>query len=267
MNVLIVEDEAVAARQLKAMLGRAGEDITVLAVLDSIEAAVAYLRQSPRPDLILLDIELSDGQSFEIFSQVDVTSPVIFTTAYDEYARRAFEVNSVDYLLKPIDEAALHKALDKFRQLRQTYGGGILPSGAGPEGLLVPIDELVRQINQYQRPETRFRDRFLVHMGQRLLPIDATEVAYFFSSNKLTFLNTYADKKYVLDYSLDELEHALDPRRFYRANRQFIVSHKAVQKVHLYFTSKLKVDLSPAADEEVIISREKAMAFRRWLGE
>ncbi|WP_338874040.1 LytTR family DNA-binding domain-containing protein [Spirosoma sp. SC4-14] len=261
MNVLIVEDEAVAARQLKAMLGRAGDDISVLAVLNSIETAVAYLRQSPRPDLILLDIELSDGQSFEIFNQVTVTSPVIFTTAYDEYARRAFEVNSVDYLLKPIEEAALHKALDKFRQLRQTYGGTL------PEGLLVPIDELVRQINQYQRPETWFRDRFLVHMGQRLLPIDVTEVAYFFSANKLTYLKTVADKQYAIDYSLDELEQALDPRRFYRANRQFIVGHKAIQKVHLYFTSKLKVELNPVADEEVIISREKAMAFRRWLGE
>ena len=266
MNVLIVEDEAVAARQLKAMLNRAGEDIHVLAILESVEATVAYLRQSPRPDLLLLDIELSDGQSFELFSQVSVTSPVIFTTAYDEYARRAFEVNSVDYLLKPIDEAALRRALDKFRQLNQTYGG-TLSAGAGPEGLLIPIDELVRQINQYQRPETRFRDRFLVHLGQRLLPLDVAEVAYFFSANKLTYLKTNTDKQYAIDYSLDELEQSLDPRRFYRINRQFIVSHKAVQKVHLYFTSKLKVDLLPTANEEVVISREKAMAFRRWLGE
>ena len=266
MNVLIVEDEAVAARQLKAMLGRSGGDIVVLDVLGSIEAAVTYLRQSPRPDLILLDIELSDGQSFEIFSQVNVTSPVIFTTAYDEYARRAFEVNSVDYLLKPIEEASLRKALDKFRQLRQIYGGS--------QTVMVPIDELLRQINQYQRPngtetvrDHPVRDRFLVHMGQRLLPIDVSEVAYFFSANKLTYLKTHADKQYALDYSLDELEHSLDPRQFYRANRQFIVGHKSVQKIHLYFTSKLKVDLSPTADEDVIISREKAMAFRRWLGE
>ena len=220
MNVLIVEDEAVAARQLKAMLGRAGEDITVLAMLEGIEATVAYLRQFPRPDLIMLDIELSDEQSFDIFSQVEVTSPVIFTTAYDEYARRAFEVNSVDYLLKPIEEATLRKALSKFRQLRQTYDGSPFTPSTG--GLMIPIDELLRQINQYQRPETMFRDRFQVHM--------------------------------------------LDPRRFYCANWQFTVSHKAVQKVHLYFTSKLKVDLLPATDEEVIISREKAMAFRRWLG-
>ena len=258
-----------AARQLKAMLGRSGGDIVVLDVLGSIEAAVTYLRQSPRPDLILLDIELSDGQSFEIFSQVNVTSPVIFTTAYDEYARRAFEVNSVDYLLKPIEEASLRKALDKFRQLRQTYGGS--------QTVMVPIDELLRQINQYQRPNgygadypdqhRPVRDRFLVHMGQRLLPIDVSEVAYFFSANKLTYLKTHADKQYALDYSLDELEHSLDPRQFYRANRQFIVGHKSVQKIHLYFTSKLKVDLSPTADEDVIISREKAMAFRRWLGE
>jgi two-component system LytT family response regulator len=272
MNVLIVEDEAVAARQLKAMLNRAGEDIVVLAVLESIETVVNYLRQSPRPDLILLDIELSDGQSFEIFNQVEVTSPVIFTTAYDEYALRAFEVNSVDYLLKPLEEAALGRALDKFRQLRQTYGGSGPTGNGGMGSLAVSIDELIRQINHYQRPDSLlrghpFRDRFLVHMGQRLLPIDIAEVAYFFSANKLTYLKTGADKQYAIDYSLDELEQSLDPRRFYRANRQFIISHKAVQKVHLYFTSKLKVDLSPAAYEEVIISREKAMAFRRWLGE
>ncbi|WP_332368412.1 LytR/AlgR family response regulator transcription factor [Spirosoma telluris] len=170
MNILIVEDEAVAARQLKAMLSRAGNDIVVLAVLDSIETTVAYLRQSSRPDLILLDIELSDGQSFAIFSQVSVTSPIIFTTAYDEYARRAFEVNSVDYLLKPIDEAALTKALDKFRRLSQTYGG-IQPNQlSNTHSLLIPIEELVRQINQYQPPTNVFRDRFLVHMGQRLVP-------------------------------------------------------------------------------------------------
>ncbi|MBD2703087.1 response regulator transcription factor [Spirosoma sp. BT702] len=265
MNVLIVEDEAVAARQLKAMLCRAGEDINVMAVLESIEATVTYLRQSPQPDLILLDIELADGQSFEIFKQVNVTSPVIFTTAYDEYARKAFEVNSVDYLLKPIEEAALRKALDKFRQLRQTYGGDTSAGTSG--GLLVPIDELLRQINQHGRPNTHFRDRFLVHMGQRLLPIDVAEVAYFFTANKLTYLKTGTDKQYAIDYSLDELEQTLDPRRFYRVNRQFIVSHKSVQKVHLYFTSKLKVDLLPATDDDVIISREKSMAFRRWLGE
>jgi two-component system LytT family response regulator len=246
------------------MIGRAGQDIAVLDVLESIEAAVAYLRREARPDLILLDIELADGQSFEIFNQVHVTSPIIFTTAYDEYARRAFEVNSVDYLLKPIEEAALRKALDKFRQLRQTYGGSQTGTALTTS---VPIEEILRQINQYQRPEGLFRDRFLVHMGQRLLPIDISEVAYFFSANKLTYLRTQADKQYAIDYSLDELERSLDPRQFYRANRQFIISHKAVQKVHLYFTSKLKVDVHPAADDEVIISREKAMAFRRWLGE
>ncbi|WP_020595518.1 LytR/AlgR family response regulator transcription factor [Spirosoma panaciterrae] len=267
MNILIVEDEAVAARQLKAMLSRAGDDIVVLAVLDSIETTVAYLRNAPRPDLILLDIELSDGQSFAIFSQVSVTSPIIFTTAYDEYALRAFEVNSVDYLLKPIDEASLTKALDKFRQLRQTYGGIHPNQLSSTSNLLTPIEELVRQINQYQHPTNLFRDRFLVHMGQRLVPLEVAEVAYFFSANKLTYLKTQSDKQYAIDYSLDELEQSLDPRQFYRANRQFIVSHKAVQKVHFYFTSKLKVDLSPSSDEDVIISREKAMAFRRWLGE
>lgn len=259
MNILIVEDEAVAARQLKSMIGRVSADSTVLSVLESIEASVAYLRQHPQPDLILLDIELSDGQSFEIFKQVTVTCPVIFITAYDEYARRAFEVNSVDYLLKPVEEAALRKAFDKFRQLRQTYGG--------PGGLQLPVNELLQQINKYMQTATHYRDRFLVHQGQRLLPIDVEEVAYFFSANKQSFLKTLAGKQYAIDYSLDELEQMLDPRRFYRASRQFIVGHKAVRKVHLFFNSKLKVDVMPPADDELIVSRDKAMAFRRWLGE
>ncbi|MBD2754936.1 LytR/AlgR family response regulator transcription factor [Spirosoma validum] len=269
MNVLIIEDEAVAARQLKAMVERAGDDIHVLAVFDCIEQSVEYLRQSStqsggekqtiHPDLILMDIELSDGQSFAIFEQVNVTSPIIFTTAYDEYALRAFEVNSVDYLLKPIQETALRKALQKFRQLQQTYGG--------TSTVTVPINDLIRQLSQRQQHVITYRERFLVHVGQRLLPIESLEVAYFYSTNKLTFLKTHNDYQYMLNYSLDELEKTLDPRQFYRANRQFIVSHKAVQKLHLYFNSKLKLDLRPAAEEDVMISREKAMAFRQWLGE
>ncbi|WP_420151051.1 LytR/AlgR family response regulator transcription factor [Spirosoma sp.] len=269
MNVLIIEDEPVAARQLKAMVERAGDDIRVLAVLDCIEQSVDYLRKSStqagddkpsgHPDLILMDIELSDGQSFAIFEQVSVTSPIIFTTAYDEYALRAFEVNSVDYLLKPIQENALRKALQKFRQLQQTYGGTTT--------VTLPINDLIRQLSQHQQPAVTYRERFLVHMGQRLLPIETPEVAYFYSTNKLTFLKTHADNQYMLNYSLDELEKMLDPRQFYRANRQFIVSHKAVQKLHLYFNSKLKLDLRPATEEDVLISREKAMAFRQWLGE
>lgn len=269
MNVLIIEDEAVAARQLKAMVERAGDDIHVLAVFDCIEQSVAYLRQSSvrpnaengpiHPDLILMDIELSDGQSFAIFEQVAVTSPIIFTTAYDEYALRAFEVNSVDYLLKPIQETALRRALQKFRQLQQTYG----PANT----VTVPIDDLIRQLSQRQPSAVTYRERFLVHVGQRLLPIESSEVAYFYSTNKLTFLKTHTDNQYMLNYSLDELEKSLDPRQFYRANRQFIVSHKAVQKLHLYFNSKLKLDLRPTTEEDVLISREKAMAFRQWLGE
>ena len=269
MNVLIIEDEAVAARQLKAMVERAGDDIHVLAVLDCIEQSVEYLRKSSarsggdnqlvHPDLILMGIELSDGQSFAIFEQVNVTSPIIFTTAYDEYALRAFEVNSVDYLLKPIQETALRKALQKFRQLQQTYGS--TPT------VTLPIDDLIRQLSQRQHPAVTYRERFLVHVGQRLLPIESSDIAYLYSTNKLTFLKTHTDNQYMLNYSLDELEKTLDPRQFYRANRQFIVSHKAVQKLHLYFNSKLKLDLRPATEEDVLISRERAMAFRQWLGE
>lgn len=259
MKVIIIEDEALAARQLKAMVQECDESIEVVMMLDSVEASVAWLQSNESPDLLLMDIELVDGQSFEIFNQVEVKSPVIFTTAYNEYAIQAFRVNSIDYLLKPIDEKALQRSLQKFRELKSLYGTTSDNS--------LNINELVNALKQTKHPPTEYRERFLLKQGSRLVPIAVEDIAYFYSQERLTFVKTWDERSYVVDYTLDELECILNPKCFFRANRQVILCAKAVDKVHLHFNSRLKLDLKPTSTEEVFISRDKSGEFRLWMGE
>ena len=259
MKVIIIEDEALAARQLKAMVQDCDEHIEVMTMLDSVEASVNWLRTHERPDLMLMDIELVDGQSFEIFNQTEVKCPVIFTTAYNEYAIQAFRVNSIDYLLKPIDEDALRRSLNKFRELKKLYGTTIDNQ--------VNIHELVTLIKQTKPSPNDYRERFLLKQGSRLVPIEVEEIAYFYSQERLSFVKTWDDRSYVVDYTLDELECLLNPKHFFRANRQIILCAKSVDKVHLHFNSRLKLDLKPFAAEDVFISRDKAGEFRHWMGE
>jgi two-component system LytT family response regulator len=259
MKVIIIEDEALAARQLKAMVQECDESIEILVLLDSVEASVAWLRSNASPDLLLMDIELVDGQSFEIFNQVEVKSPVIFTTAYNEYAIQAFRVNSIDYLLKPIDENALQRSLQKFRELKKLYGTTSNNS--------LNINAFINAIKQEKLPQTEYRERFLLKQGSRLVPISVENIAYFYSQERLTFVKTWDERSYVVDYTLDELECILHPKHFFRANRQVILCVKAVDKVHLHFNSRLKLDLKPATTEEVFISRDKSGEFRLWMGE
>jgi two-component system LytT family response regulator len=259
MKVIIIEDEALAARQLKAMVQECDESIEILVLLDSVEASVAWLRSNASPDLLLMDIELVDGQSFEIFNQVEVKSPVIFTTAYNEYAIQAFRVNSIDYLLKPIDENALQRSLQKFRELKKLYGTTSNNS--------LNINAFINAIKQEKLPQTEYRERFLLKQGSRLVPISVEDIAYFYSQERLTFVKTWDERSYVVDYTLDELECILHPKHFFRANRQVILCVKAVDKVHLHFNSRLKLDLKPATTEEVFISRDKSGEFRLWMGE
>ncbi len=258
MKILIIEDEALAARQLQAMIEDYEEATEVLAVLDSVEAGVQWFHTHPAPDLLLADIELVDGQSFDIFSQVEVTCPVIFTTAYDEFALRAFQVNSVDYLLKPLNEEALRRSLRKFSELQRIYG---------KKAQTLDLKALLESLRTVAPATETYRDRFLLKQGSRLMPLAIGEIAYFFSSGRLTFVKTWDNRSLSLDYPLDELEGMLNPKLFYRANRQFIISARAVEKVHLHFNNRLKIDLKPAPDEEVFISRNKATEFRTWMGE
>lgn len=282
MNILLIEDEEATARKLQRLLAEVEPSATVVGQLHSVEESVAWLIRQPAPDLILLDIELADGQSFEIFNQVTVTSPIIFTTAYDEYAIRAFRVNSIDYLLKPIKEADLRKALDKLRTMkealsnqsdslrmalasllhqwqptRDTASRMETPSILGP-------DYPVRNHPAERRPG---RERFLVRQGQRLFSVPIHQIAYFFSRNKMTFLQAADGHEWLIDYTMDEVEQMLDPQRFFRVNRQIIAELRAIERVNLYFNGKLKISLQPTFQEEVLVSRDKAGALRRWLGE
>jgi two-component system, LytTR family, response regulator LytT len=257
LTTILIEDEAPAARRLAKLLTELEPNIQFLAQPDAIGGAIEALRQHT-PDLLFSDIQLADGLSFEVFRHVPVACPVIFTTAYDEYAIRAFSVNSIDYLLKPIDPAKLAQSLAKFRSLRS----GNVPNV--PEAFQQLMAEMLR--NQPLNVPT-YRSRFLVSFRDRLDSIAAQDVAYFYSEQKITHLLTHTGKLYPLGQTMDELEAQLDPRQFFRANRQFIVSIGAIGSIHTHFSGKLKLTLKPEAQDEVMVSREKAGPFKDWLNQ
>ncbi|MFC5410267.1 LytR/AlgR family response regulator transcription factor [Larkinella bovis] len=257
MKVLIIEDEDLAARRLTKLLAEVDPAIRVVNTTPSVELSVEYLQTQPALDLIFMDIELADGQSFEIFEQTPVLAPVIFTTSYDEYAIKAFKVNSIDYLLKPIKQPELVAGLQKFRQLHRPASGTTRQQEA--------IDALVQQLRQQVQP-TDYRRRFLVRHLSQWQPIEVCDIAYFHSEDRVTLFRTHKGQKFSLDYTLDELETMLDPTQFFRANRQFMVSINAVQQFHPYFNHKLKLALQPSPGEEVLVSRERATDFKKWMG-
>lgn len=256
MNILIVEDEQLGYERLVRLLQDIDPELVILGHTVSIHTTVAWLGKHPAPDLIFMDIELSDGQCFEIFNQLEVTSPIIFTTSYDEYALRAFKVNSVDYLLKPIRKEELQRSLQKWRGFKQADG---------LTGLHSQIETLLQEFRL--RPEVKYRHRFLVKQGQRLLSVEINEVAWFHADGKLCFIKTWENQRYLIDYSLEELEGMLDPQKFYRINRAYIAHHKSIKNINAYFKGKLILQLSPATDSnDVIVSKEKSSAFKKWLG-
>ncbi|MCM5529754.1 LytTR family DNA-binding domain-containing protein [Parasegetibacter sp. NRK P23] len=255
MKVFIIEDEELAVKKLYKTLLSIDEDIEVIATADSVAAAVEWLENNETPDLMLMDIELLDGQSFEIFHHVEVKCPVIFTTSYDEYALKAFKVNSIDYLLKPVQKDDLAAALEKYKKLYAT-------SAAAPA---LNMDNLLKELQQKLHPKD-YRKRFLVKNGPNLVSVETDEIAYFYSDGRLIFFKTGENKKFVVDYTMDELEDMLDPDRFYRVSRSFFVSVNSVGQIHDYFGNRLILQLKPALDKEVIVSREKVAEFKRWMG-
>lgn len=253
MNILIVEDEELAQRKLQKTLGAVDASAKVVGITDSIQSTVGWLQNNPTVDLILMDIELADGQSFEVFNLVEVKAPVIFTTSYDEYALKAFKVNSVDYLLKPVQSEDLQVALDKYKKLAAARGGD------------VNIDSLVKQIQQQMQPR-EFRKRFLVKLAQKLVSVEVNEIAYFYSDGRLNFFKTTDNKKFVVDYTMDELEEMLDPDRFFRISRSFFVAIEAIEKMEDYFGNRLILSLKPSTEKEALVSREKVGEFKKWMG-
>lgn len=255
MKLLIVEDEKLLAGHLTNMIMRIEPAAEVVAHTNSIRSTVQWLRSNAMPDLILMDIELADGQCFDIFNQVPVSTPVIFTTAYDEYTLKAFKVNSIDYLLKPVKEDELKAAINKFKTLHK-------PSvSADTSG---QINLLLSQLGKNQ--SAGFRERFLIRQGQKMISVNTDQVAFFMASNKLNYIITKEKQKFLIDHTLEEVEHMVDPKKFFRANRQLILSQDVVKAIYPWFKGKLKVDVTVPAEEEVLISREKATAFKEWMG-
>lgn len=254
MTVVIIEDEAPTARQLERMLKKYDPTLHVVAQLPSVNEAVNWFGQlgsGPLPDLVFMDIHLEDGLAFSIFDQVQLTLPIIFTTAYEEYMIRAFKVNSIDYLLKPIDYDELAAALDKFKTIRQQ-----------PD--LRDLNSLLALIQKPREPD--FRERFMVSLGTKIRSVEVADVAYFFSEEKATFLITKEGVSLPVDYSLDQVAGMLNPAHFFRVNRQFLVARSAIHTIHAYSAGKLKLDLLPASRHEVFVSASRIAEFKDWLG-
>lgn len=250
MKVLIIEDEAPAFRRLEKILLEVEPSTEILEVLDSVEDSVKWLRNHEAPDLIMMDIQISDGISFQIFDEIKVESPVIFTTAFDEYLLRAFKVNSIDYLLKPIKKEDLGHALDKFKSL----------TGEKEQG--VDLSQLLKQISL---TETTYKSRFLVKQGDKMLAIKTEDIVCFQSKHGVVHIVTKHGQKYLTDFTLEDLTNQLDPKHFYRANRQHLINADYVSVVHKHFKGKLLVEMNHFTEDQILVSSEKATSFKAWL--
>lgn len=253
MKVLIIEDEPHAQNELKRLLADSGFEMFILDCIDSVEDSVDWLKSNEDPDLIFMDIQLSDGLSFEIFKLVKVTTPVIFTTAFDEYAIRAFKVNSVDYLLKPIKQNDLNDALNKFKSLGNQF------NTAQPT---LDLDQIQKLLNTEKQT---YKTRFIARVGDQIKHIDIKDVAYFRAEDNEVMLVTKNNNRYVIEYSLDFLVGVLDPFEFFRANRSYIVTLNTIDKISKYFNSRLHLELIPKTEDTVLISRVKVQEFLKWM--
>jgi len=249
-NILIVEDEEAASRRLQKMVLEILTDAHILPLLQSVKSSIEWLKSNPAPDLIFLDVHLADGQSFEIFKEVTVTSPIIFTTAFDQYALEAFKVNSIDYLLKPIKKDELQRSIDKYLNL------------TAPKEPTIDIEKLLSSL---QPKSTSYKDRFAVRYGEHIRTIETKDAAYFYTENKINFLVTKEGKRFSIDYNLDQLEELLEPKAFFRINRQFIIGFHSLAEMFTYSKSRVLVKLNPPSKLETIVSTERSASFKAWL--
>jgi two-component system LytT family response regulator len=250
MKVLIIEDEKPAAEKLLKAIQKADPSIEVSAVLKSVKTSVEWLQQNPMPDLLFMDIELSDGLSFKIFETISISSPVIFCTAFDEYWQEAFEHNSIDYLLKPLKQEKLETALNKYDKLKQHFASGF------------------QQLLQWQQQSagSGYKKRFLVKRGMDYISIKTEDIAYFYAAHKLVCMVDGRNQKFILDQSLTDIEKQLDPTQFYRVNRKYLIQLNAIKKIKTYPKSKLQLEVEPVVNEDIIISQENVSAFKEWMG-
>lgn len=251
MKILIIEDEKAAAKRLISLIQQLDAQAEILDVLDTVKLSVRWLKEKPSPDLIFMDIQLADGLSFDIFEQYALSVPVIFTTAYDQYAIKAFKVNSIDYLLKPIAPEELKDALAKFKNHYSP------PPSA-------QID--FRQIQQTMKALTQeYKSRFIVKVGEHIRAVDVKDIHYFCSREKMTYMYTNEGKHYIIDYSLDQLENSLNPKVFFRISRKYIVSLQAITDIITYSSSRLRLILRQSDDKDILVSRERVAGFKAWL--
>jgi DNA-binding LytR/AlgR family response regulator len=250
MKALIIEDEILASKHLQKVLEETG-DFVVLAVLESVRETVKWFDQNPHPDIVFMDIHLSDGSAFEIFNKTSIICPIVFTTAYDEYALKAFKVNSIDYLLKPIEVREVQEAIRKLREISNI---GSMQSA---------INSLV---NTFKK-DSKYKKHFLIPAkGDKLIPVQTSDLACFYVDAGTIKALTFEGKIFSLDYTLDELTELLDPDNFFRANRQYIIARKAIKDIDLWFNSRLSVNLNFTVPEKIIISRNRIGEFRKWFG-
>ncbi len=249
MNILILEDEPVAGKRMSKIISQLQPESNILAVVESVASALKWFAENDLPDLIFMDIQLADGLSFEIFNHLKITTPIIFTTAFDEYTLKAFKVNSIDYLLKPIKDTEVAQSLQKYHELQ--------PNTPQPDyqKLAAAIDESQRQKNK----------RIVVRYGQNIKAINLQDAAYFYTQEKVVFMQTHQGSRYAIDYSLEELEKLLDHHSFFRINRQFIVGIEAIDKMFQYSKSRVKLILKPALDIDIIVSTDRSGSFKKWL--
>jgi DNA-binding LytR/AlgR family response regulator len=253
LNILIIEDEEPATKRLQKLLSEMEPGTNVMAHLVSVSSAITWFRQNPAPDLVFCDIQLSDGLSFEIFQKVEVVTPVIFITAFDQYAIEAFKVNSIDYLLKPVKKDELRAALDKYKKLKETNKNATF--------------DLNKLLEAYNQSKAGYKTRFIVRYGEHIKTIKTEDIAFFNTENKINFLTTFEPRRFTIDYNLDSLETLLDPKIFFRINRQYIISIKAINEMFSYSKSRVMIKLKPPARDETIVSTERSGDFKLWLGD
>ena len=251
MKILIIEDEPLAAERLQRLVLELVEGATILGKIDSVKRAVTWFNNNPAPDVVLMDIQLADGISFQIFEKCEVKAPVIFTTAYEEYALRAFKVNSVDYILKPVDKKELASALHKVKTRSA--------AGEERERLLERMSDMLDTLSR------KFKTRFLIKVGEHLRTVEIDQILFFYSHDKATFCVTEDHRRFFLDYTIERLEGLVDPKQFYRINRKYLVRAAAILDVVSYSNSRLKLKLRGSQDQDIIVARERIQEFKEWL--
>lgn len=252
MNVVIIEDEKIAADHLEKMILKYDKNIKIVAKLESVEESINWFRVNSEPDLIFLDIHLEDGLAFSIFEEVKITSPIIFTTAFDEYAIRAFRLKSIDYLLKPIMQEDLNLSLEKYK------------NWTNPDKSVIDVDSLFEIISN---KGSKYKERISINFGQKIKSFNISEVAYFYSEQGISSMVLHGSGEYPVDYSLDQLTGFLNPADFFRVNRQFLVSIKSIKNIHVFPKSRLMLELQPPTTDDVFVTIDKVTKFKQWLGE